>query len=432
VGDTEAERAYAESAYQVVKPSLPADWFDRVHESAVGAPIAFDIDGRMLTGGGAVNALTAYRVTQAVRNAGIHDRPLRVLEIGAGYGQVATQLFQVLDVQSYTVLDLVENLFLTAFYLQANLPTLSVEFIGPDGRPPAGAQLTFLAPPFADRLEGPFDLVINSYSFQEMDLTSVQRYFELAHRTLAPDGILYSLNSHGKAGVERPADYPLGGFRIAGMSPVRRFPWQAFATVPYELTLTTGDGAEAGEALERRFEALAFAMQLGLHDELEPWCSALTAGGADTELDALAAVFSEPAADGKREAIARLRPSAPAGVADYLEGMVAFAEGDLEAAREHLENAAVQLPQTHARARAELLLAGVASRAGDDGERLRRAAAATAVAPHLATDFQALSADPETLQALLASQLRLTEWSPLPGPGLVRQVRSKLGRRAGS
>src|SRR5262249_10359143 len=102
VGETGVERAYAESAYAVVAPSVRDGWLDRVHESAVGAPVSFDVAGHRVTGGGVVNALTTYRVVEAVRRAGLAERPLRVLEIGAGYGQVAAQLRQVLEIESYT------------------------------------------------------------------------------------------------------------------------------------------------------------------------------------------------------------------------------------------------------------------------------------------------------------------------------------------
>jgi SAM-dependent methyltransferase len=426
VGELDVERAYAESAYAVIKPSVPEDWFGRVHESAVGAPVCFEIDGHMLTGGGIVNALTAFRIAHWVDRAGLAGRPLRVLEIGAGYGQVAAQLSQVLDIESYTFIDLVENLFLTAYYLQANLPDRSVEFIGPAGRSAQHGQLTFLATPFIDDVDGPFDLIINSYSFQEMDLESVERYFGLAERTLADDGIFYSLNAHGKAGVRVPADYPLTPFRVAGLAPVRRFPWQVFATVPYELVLRKRDGIAVDEGVMRRFDGLARAMQLGLHDELEADCDALGAGGP--RLDALATALQPAGAEAKRAAIAELAEP----VATYLGGSLAFAGGDLVQAREHLERSVAELPATHARLRAEIGLAAIAWQNENEAERSSRTAAATALAPHLREELEALSRDPRTTQAVLASQLDLTGWDPLPGPGIARLARAKFARRARS
>jgi hypothetical protein len=138
-------------------------------------------------------------------------------------------------------------------------------------------------------------------------------------------------------------------------------------------------------------------------------------------------VFDSPDAAAKREAIAGLGSAA---VEAYLTGSLAFAEGDLDEARGALARAAAELPPTHARVRSELALAAAAAQLGEEAKAASRAAAATAVAGHLQDEFQRLAADPLTVQSVLASQLFLTGWEPLPGPGLVRQARAKLGRRA--
>src|SRR5262249_50237321 len=157
-----------------------------------------------------------------------------------------------------------------------------------------------------------------------------ERYFDLARRTLAEDGVFFSLNAHGKAGVERPSDYPLDGWQVQRMTPVRRFPWQVFATVPNELVLSKSNGVEVTPELLRRFDAIAQAMQLGLPEELEPWADALTSGGSEAALDALPDVFDDGDKAAKRAAIEKL--GAPA-VEEYLAGSLQFASGDLEAAR---------------------------------------------------------------------------------------------------
>ena len=77
----------------------------------------------------------------------------------------------------------------------------------------------------------------------------------LAHAaaTLADDGLLYSLNAHGKGltGIHKPSDYAAPGLSIATLAPVRRFPWQMFATVPYEVVMRRGE-ASPRELLPRR------------------------------------------------------------------------------------------------------------------------------------------------------------------------------------
>ena len=390
--DREADRAYAEAAWRVVSQTVDRAYFDAWQESAVGAPLSYPFDGLRLTPGGIVNALTSSRIVAHCRANGLDSRPLRVLEIGAGYGQVAHQLLQQLEIETYAVCDLPENAFLTAYYLQANWPQRSAALMASEDDS-ADAGIVVTVPPVLDKLAGPWDLVVNSYSFQEMKRESVDTYLAHAAATLAPDGFLYSLNSHGKpgTGIQRPADYAAPGLSIATIAPVRRFPWQMFATVPYELVMRPGP--EPGAL--RRVEGFARAMQLGLHDELE---------GLDGErLDALAEFGDESAPVAERAAAAG-RVGGALGA--YLDGTLALASGDDRAAAA-LEEALPGLPGTHAEVRARVSLAALGGTAD-----LPRA---IALAPHLEAEIRSNAAAPDTLRAVLASQLGLPVEAP-PGP----------------
>src|SRR3954449_12079902 len=255
--DRDADRAYAEAAWRVVRQTVERDYFDGWEESDVGVPFSYSFDGVRLTPGGIVNALTASRIVKHAPTS----RPLRVLEIGAGYGQVAHQLLQQLDVETYAICDLPENAFLSAFYLQANWPDRTAALVA-DEADAGDAGLVVTVPPLLEKLAGPWDLVINSYSFQEMNRDSVDQYLAHAAATLAPDGLLYSLNAHGKGltGIDRPSDYVAPGLAIATIAPVRRYPWQMFATVPYEVVMRAGERS-AEDA--RRLDGIGRAMQLG-------------------------------------------------------------------------------------------------------------------------------------------------------------------------
>src|SRR3954451_15093085 len=176
--DREPDRAYGEAAWRVVRQTVARDYFDGWEESAVGAPYSYSFDGLRLTPGGIVNALTSSRIVAHCRTTALASRPLRVLEIGAGYGQVAHQLLQQLDIATYAVCDLPENAFLTSFYLQCNWPERSTAFVA-DDQDGADAQFVFTVPPTLGALRGPWDLIVNSYSFQEMNRESVDAY--LAH-----------------------------------------------------------------------------------------------------------------------------------------------------------------------------------------------------------------------------------------------------------
>ena len=404
--DLVAESAYARSAWDVIGRTVPVAYFDRFEESAVGAPTAFNFEGHVVSAGGIVNALTSYRIVEACSRLGLMGRPLRILEIGAGYGQVAHQLLQQLDVETYAVCDLPENAFLTAFYLQVNHPEREALFVG-TGEPPTGGApgLAFAIPPHLHRLEGSYDLVVNSYSFQEMTLESVREYVRFAAERLTPDGFLYSLNAHAKAGVRLPSDYGIEAFELEALACPRRFPWQPNGTVPYELVLRRRTApALAAERLARRraqLDGLGGAMQLGLSVELAPLLAAFTdgdEGAPDDALDALAGAFAGPI-DERRAAALRV----PGAIGAHVAGVLAFVAGDDASAAEALTAALEGLADSHARVWALTVLASLDAAGGEHRRSTARAVQAAGLAPHLASSLAALVGAPDRARAMLAS-----------------------------
>jgi hypothetical protein len=233
----------------------------------------------------------------------------------------------------------------------------------------------------------------------------VDAYLAHAAATLADAGFLYSLNSHGKAGtgIERPADYTAPGLSIATIAPVRRFPWQMFATVPYELVMHRGP--EPGPV--PRVEGVARAMQLGLHDELE--------GLDDEQLDALAAFGDDGLPVGDR-ATAAAQVGGALGA--YLGATLAHATG-AEHAAGALAQAVPGLPGTHAEVRARVGLAAL----GGSADLPR----AIALAPHLEREIRSYATEPDTLRAVLASQLGVGAETTPPPAG--RSMLEALSRR---
>jgi putative sugar O-methyltransferase len=403
--DLMAESAYARSAWDVIGRTVPVAYFDRFEESAVGAPTAFDFEGHVLSAGGIVNALTSYRIVEACARLGLEGRPLRMLEIGAGYGQVAHQLLQQLDVETYAVCDLPENAFLTAYYLQVNHPDRQALFAGADESMGGTPGLAFAIPPHLHRLEGTYDVIVNSYSFQEMTLDSVRDYIGFAAERLNPDGFLYSLNAHAKAGVRLPSDYGIEAFELEALACPRRFPWQPNGTVPYELVMRRRAApALAAERLARRraqLDGLGGAMQVGLSVELEPLLAAFTdgdEGAPDDALDALAGAFAGTI-DERRAAALRV----PGAVGAHVAGVLAFVAGDDASAAEALTAALEGLADSHARVWALTVLASLDAAGGEHRRSTARAVQAAGLAPHLASSLAALVGAPDRARAMLAS-----------------------------
>lgn len=415
VDDLEAEREYANSAWNVVAPSVPSDWWHSIHESACGAPTCFDFAGEPWTAGGIVNALTASRIADSCAEHNLDSRALTVLEIGAGYGQVAHQLFQRLGISSYADCDLGENLFLASYFLKATTRLWPTTTSAVSAAEPANApELAFLSPEALSTAPETYDLVINSYSFQEMNLRSVEAYFELISSRLSDNGLFYSLNSHGKAGVAWPADYPVHLFELSSVRPVRRFPWQVFGTNPYELVMRRRTTAAlAGDSLRMLrvgLDGLCCALQLGFHDELITLCESFSAGNHDDPaLEALACYARSGEIEKKLLAAERVGVcNGMEAVGAHLIGLAEFSTGRGDGGAEALARANEGLAQSHARVRNHIALACIANSRGDNESAAADTTAATGLAPHLTDEILRLSADPQTFGAALADQLALT------------------------
>ena len=387
VEEMAAQLEYARAAYFVATRSLPPEAIAKLEEPALGCPRSFHFDGRELSANCLVNAITVYNVTEALRRADLLERPLRVLEIGAGFGQAARLLLERLDIALYAICDLPENLFLSAFYLQALFPDRAATFVQGAGENPAGG-FVFLVPPLVDRLAGPFDLILNSYSFQEMRRESVDQYLAVAARTLAPHGILYSLNSHGKDEILWPSEYLPDGFRLDRLRSPRKFPFQLTATVPYELVIRPGrrEDTRTSAFFADGLDGIGCAFQLGLDEELEELCEHFVHGslvvGEEAWLRSLGALFRAPGLEEKRIQACELRATGVLPhVSAYLEGCLVYAAGEVDEASRLLAEAAAGLGSSLARLHAVAMLGTLAV---DEARHLEAQRVAAELAPHLA------------------------------------------------
>jgi putative sugar O-methyltransferase len=428
--DLEAERRWAESTYAIVVASAPEIDLALFPEPATGAPHCFDIGGVTMSGSAIINALTSHRVLRFCAEYGSDNRALRVFEIGTGYGQGPYQLFTNLEIEEYAICDLPGNMLLSSFFLQASLPDRGASFIGPGGSEhPGRGGLVFAAPPYLDQLEGPFDLVVNAYSLQEMNRTSVDEYYAHIARTLAPSGFFYSLNSHAKAGIRRPSEYPVHLFDVASFGPLRSAPFFVFATEPYELVLRTRTGEQDDATVARALDALGGLMQLGFRDELHDLCSAVPDAHHPPDPELVAALHTfvwdeDPAR--KLAAVDRLRLLASPVPCDYLEGTVRFARHEWDAAISLFDSGLRALAASHARTRGLLMKACSELALGDQAAAEQSTAGAVELAPHLAEELRSFASDPATTAATVAVQIGLPALPAASQPrGVVSRIRPR-------
>jgi putative sugar O-methyltransferase len=141
---------------------------DRLDEPAFGNPFPVHYRGRIISQD-LINSI--FELYAAFERQNIDfDAPLRVCDIGAGYGRNAFVFLSLFPNCTYTIVDIPPALYVAARYLAAVCPHAKVRLLLPH----EAAELA------ADS----FDLTINISSFHEMTPDQVDAYFGLIDRTL--------------------------------------------------------------------------------------------------------------------------------------------------------------------------------------------------------------------------------------------------------
>ncbi|MBY2921239.1 putative sugar O-methyltransferase [Rhizobium leguminosarum] len=336
-GELAREEEHARRTSEIFRQTIDPNRITRLDESPLGAPFVFENFGALRSAAFWTNATTALRISDLIQSH--HPAPaqaLNVLEIGAGWGCVSSLLYQLLDVASYTIIDLPENLFLSTNYVAATqaLRLVPLKMSGPKIDRIAPGSLAFGLPGCLPVLGQKFDVVINSFSLQEMDLATVEGYFSWIGGILAPGGIFLSFNSHGKAGVLKPSDYPLSGLRIRELSMFRAYPTGLLNTIPYEMVLSAAP--DHTEFDRRTLDVLGCLIQFGLGENLKDICASFVTGGISQEtqsaLNDLREFFSPSRSDRAKALSLRAEQTLPA-MTSYLRAMDAFAVDEMGAAK---------------------------------------------------------------------------------------------------
>lgn len=184
----EAYQAEIDSAYARLKSArgrelqlaywLLDDWeaFSKLEDLGVGSPPMFEIRGRPYSEKFIEKSLDILDVR---RNWSME--PTSVLEIGAGFGQLAELMAKIYPIDKYVILDLPPNCLFSEYYLSNVFPgevagwrhlrhseRIDIEKVD--------ARIIVLPVHMLDRLEGDFDLFVNQGSFQEMTIEIVTHY----------------------------------------------------------------------------------------------------------------------------------------------------------------------------------------------------------------------------------------------------------------
>jgi putative sugar O-methyltransferase len=121
---------------------------------------------------------------------------LRILEIGGGYGALASALTTGLPGCEYWICDLPESLLFAGLYLTlTGGPGAQLHGAAPKPRP----GINLLPNYFFQRLEGPFDLVINTLSMSEMSDYQVDEYGRAISSLIGTTGQFFEQNQDNRS-----------------------------------------------------------------------------------------------------------------------------------------------------------------------------------------------------------------------------------------
>ena len=186
-------------------------------EPPLGNPFPIHLDGKLISQDLANAVLELDSIREQFRAA--PDAPVRICELGAGYGRNASVFLRAYPRCRYVIVDIPPALFVAQEYLRRLFPERRVftarcfEDIALHEAEIASADIAFLLPHQAARLAaGSFDLFLNISSLHEMTREQIAAYFALIDRLTR--GCFYSKqwlvsrNPHDGI-VVRLEDYPV-------------------------------------------------------------------------------------------------------------------------------------------------------------------------------------------------------------------------------
>lgn len=139
------------------------------------------------------------------RTRGDNGHPLRIIEIGGGYGGLAYHLKKYLPDVQYFIVDIPESLVFASIYLSVLFKEEKNVCLSCEDEPRSLQQqrpgFTFVPNFLFDKVAASgvtFDLALNTLSMSEMGPEQVHYYCEGIKKLLAPDGVFFEQNQDNR------------------------------------------------------------------------------------------------------------------------------------------------------------------------------------------------------------------------------------------
>lgn len=313
---------------------VPEQFITSLKEPIFGSPRAFQYKNINNSAAFVMNTGTCYRCMVQAKQL-LPEKRLRVCEIGPGWGALAQQLHQVLDIENYLICDLPQNLYLASIYLSQTLQDRKILFVGSSNSErvidPNDKTLYISLPHGISKVDYKFDFIVNSFSLQEMDSNSAKAYIEWIYNSLKEDGIFISFNSHNKAGIRKASEYGFEKFCIRSLKPFRKTPSQFTNTIPYEVVLSRRV-RQTPTYESKHLDVLCELMQIGLDRDIEYLCEKFVAGNLtpedETYLELIADFYYSQNHNQKLKTLDKMSSFKDRQViTEYIKGCYLFASG---------------------------------------------------------------------------------------------------------
>ena len=188
-----------------VKDHIDPEMLDFINDNNVGNPINFDLDGRSIS---RFIIDFVYFADSIKRIINDRSKPLKIIEIGGGYGGLARVLKQVYPNAKMVLFDLPETNTISTYYLSHSFPNAKMMIMANyEKKKLFEADFTVLPGWLMTEItDSSVDLVINTRSMMEMEKIIVDQYVEQIQRVTKPGGYFYCINRHKKmkSGWQRP------------------------------------------------------------------------------------------------------------------------------------------------------------------------------------------------------------------------------------
>ncbi|MBS0649706.1 MAG: putative sugar O-methyltransferase [Verrucomicrobia bacterium] len=155
-----------------------------------------------------ISIMYAFGLFDRLKNIS-KTRPVRILEIGAGYGALAQFIKTILPSAKYTIVDIPESLIYSALYLTLTHPNYHHAFANlDDPETVKSSDFIYVSNIDADKITDSFDLVINTLSMSEMKSEVINWYISLIQdRWIRDGGVFFEENQDNtRLGMQNAQD----------------------------------------------------------------------------------------------------------------------------------------------------------------------------------------------------------------------------------